>query len=292
MIKYFRGGFAMSNCTTKQFEFPFVKGRHVFANFKGGSVSSDAGILLISQADKQLGLIKAVAKVLQDNRDQSKVKHSYEDMLRQRIFGICLGYEDLNDHQSLRSDIAFQTSIGTDEILASSSTLCRFENKASREAAFNIHKVMVEQFIKSFKRPPKELILDFDATDDLVHGNQQGRFFHGYYGNYCFLPLYVFCGKKLLVAYLRQANQDGATHAAAILKLLVERLRKAWPHVRIIVRADSGFCRQTLLNWCDRKNVYYCIGIARNKVLEKRLSPLLALAKEQFEIHKTKTAFL
>ncbi len=281
----------MSKCTTKQFEFPHVKSRQVIANFKGGSVSSDAGLLLVSQADKQLGLLKAVAKAIPDKRDQSKVQHSIEDMLRQRVFGISLGYEDLNDHQSLRSDIAFQTSVGTDETLASSSTLCRFENKANREMAFNIHKVMVENFITSFKRPPKELILDFDSTDDLVHGNQVGRFFHGYYGNYCFLPLYVFCGQKLLVAYLRQANQDGATHAAAILKLLVIRLRTAWPHVRIIFRADSGFCRQTLLNWCDRQNVYYIVGIARNKVLEKRLSPLMALSKEQFEISKQKQRF-
>lgn len=281
----------MSNCITKQFEFPYVKGHQVFANFKGGSVSSDAGLLLLSLADKQLGLLKAVAKAIPDKRDPSKVQHSIEDMLRQRVFGICLGYEDLNDHQSLRSDVAFQTSVGTDETLASSSTLCRFENKANREMAFDIHKVIVDQFVASFKKPPKELILDFDSTDDLVHGNQIGRFFHGYYGNYCFLPLYVFCGQKLLVAYLRQANQDGATHAAAILKLLVIRLRIAWPDVRIIFRADSGFCRQTILNWCDRKKVYYIVGIARNKVLEKRLSPLMAISKNQFDISGQKQRF-
>jgi hypothetical protein len=204
-------------------------------------------------------------------------------MLRQRIYGLCQGYEDLNDHDSLRTDPLFQTSVGSDKALASSSTLCRLENKADRKLALEIHKIIVEKFIESFPQPPKELILDFDATDDLVHGDQVGRFFHGYYGNYCFLPLYVFCGKQLLVAYLRPSDQDVAKHAGVVLRLLVKRLRQAWPQVNIIVRADSGFCRQTMLNWCDRSNVKYIVGIARNKVLEKHLSPLMDEAKARYE---------
>ncbi len=278
----------MTNCTTRSFEFPIVKGRKTIVNFDGGSVSSDGGLLLVAQIDKKIGLMKAIAKVIPDNRDQVKIKHSIREMLSQRVFGLCQGYEDLNDHQNLRSDPIFQTSVGTDAPLASSSTLCRLENRANRKVAVDIHKVIVDQFIDSHSQPPKKLILDFDATDDLVHGNQVGRFFHGYYGNYCFLPLYVFCGKQLLVAYLRQADQDGAKQAGAILRLLVKRLRQVWPQVDIIIRADSGFCRQTMLNWCDRVNVKYIVGIARNKVLEKRLAPLMSVAEAQFEETKQK----
>ena len=170
-----------------------------------------------------------------------------------------------------------------DKELASSPTLCRFEKTANREVAVGIHKKMVEAFVASFENHPKELILDFDATEDLVHGEQVGRFFHGYYGNYCFLPLYVFCGSKLLVSYLRTSDKDGACHAWAILSLLVKRFRQEWPNVRIIFRGDSGFCRHEMLSWCERKNVKYIVGIARNKRLEYLLKPLVQVAKESFE---------
>ena len=273
----------MTNCITRSFEFPSVKSRKVFANFNGGLVSSDGGLLLVARTDKHIGLLKAVAKIFPDKRDPLKIKHTIEEMLKQRVYGICQGYEDLNDHDSLRTDPLFQTSVGTDKALASSPTLCRLENKADRKLALEVHKIVVEKFIESFLQPPKELILDFDATDDLVHGDQVGKFFHGYYGNYCFLPLYVFCGKQLLVSYLRPSVQDGAKHAGVVLRLLVKRLRQAWPEVNIIARADSGFCRQTILNWCDRSNVKYIVGIARNKVLEKRLSPLMDEAKARYE---------
>ena len=229
-----------------------------------------------------LNLTPSIAKIFPDKRDPSKIEHTIVTMLRQRIYGIAAGYEDLNDHDFLRSDIAWQACIGADK-LASSPTLCRLENTAQRKLAVDMHKIILDQFIASFKTPPKELILDFDATDDLVHGSQIGRFFHGYYGNYCFLPLYVFCGKQLLVAYLRPANQDGAKHAGVVLKLLVERLRQEWPQVRIIFRADSGFCRQTTINWCERNSVYYIVGIARNNILEKLLSTSMQQAKQDFE---------
>ena len=278
----------MTNCTLNSFQFPVLKNRKVTANFEGGSVSSDGGILFLKEIDKKLNLTTSVAKLLPDRRDQTKIEHSILDMLRQRVYGIALGYEDLNDHDYLRTDIAFQTGVGSDDPLASSPTLCRFENNADRKIAVDIHKVIVEKFIASFKTAPKELVLDFDATDDLVHGNQAGRFFHGYYKNYCFLPLYVFCGKQPLVSYLRPSSEDGAKHAGVVLRLLVKRFRQVWPEVKIIFRADSGFCRQTTLNWCNRSRVHYIVGLARNRVLERILKPTMEQAKKLYGVLQEK----
>jgi len=204
-------------------------------------------------------------------------------MLRQRVFGLALGYEDLNDHDTLRGDLALQTAVDKDHDLASCPTLCRMENRADRQTAIAIHQVLVEKFIASFKKPPKELILDFDATDDPVHGSQVGRFFHGYYDHYCFLPLYVFCGHQLLVAYLRPGNIDGAKHSWAILSLLVKRLRQAWPQVEIIFRGDSGFCRHRMLDWCKRSGVGYIVGLAKNNRLNTMAADLLEQAKQDFD---------
>ena len=190
-------------------------------------------------------------------------------------YAIALGYEDLNDHDVLRQDVALQTAVERDQWLASASTLCRFENRADRETAWRLHEVLLDQFIASFKRAPKKLILDFDATDDPVHGEQDGRFFHGYYRHYCFLPLYVFCGHQLLVSYLRPSNIDGAKHSWAILSLLVKRLRQVWPKVRIIFRGDGGFCRWKMLRWCDHHHeVGYIIGLAKNKRLNRLTASL------------------
>ena len=183
------------------------------------------------------------------------------------IVTIALGYEDLNDHEALRQDVALQTAVERDRFLASASTLCRFENQADRDTAWRLHEILVDQFIGSYKRPPKKLVLDFDATDDPVHGEQEGRFFHGFYRHYCFLPLYVFCGDQLLVSYLRPSNIDGAKHSWAILSLLVKRLRQTWPKVQIIFRGDAGFCRWKMLRWCDRHEVGYIVGLAKNKRL-------------------------
>lgn len=273
----------MKKFTSNSYVFPSQKGKKVVGCFNGGSISSDGGAILLKQADRNLNLLSSVAKVLPDKRDQRRVEHSVYDMLQQRVFGIALGYEDLNDHITLRHDDMFKLTVGRETSLASSPTLSRFENSMGKQVAFDIHKILVDLFIRSHSEPPKEIILDFDATDDIVHGAQVGRFFHGYYGDYCFLPLYVFCGDQLLVAYLRQADQDQAKSAGAILKLLVQRIRKDWPDTRIIFRADSGFCRQTILNWCDRNNVGYCVGIAKNNNLKKSLDHLLILAKERFE---------
>jgi hypothetical protein len=171
----------------------------------------------------------------------------------------------------LRHDILFQTAVNADEALGSSPTLCRMENwEHHRQSAVSLHRVIIDKFIASYATPPKELILDFDATDTLIHGQQQERFFHGYYDHYCFLPLFVFCGRQLLVAYLRPSKNDGARHAWAILSLLVKRLRQSWPAVRIIFRGDSGFCRHRMLDWCDHNRVGYCVGLAKNQRLNRQ----------------------
>lgn len=257
----------MPDCTSQQIEFEGFGRRRVEANFDGGDVSSDGGVLLLRKLERRLGLLDAVAHSLADPRDAQKIKHELVDMLRQRVFGLVQGYEDLNDHAALRNDVLMQTACERDTALASAPTLCRLENRPSRAAAWAMHRVMVEQFIASFKTPPEELVLDFDATDDPLYGRQEGRFFHGYYDNYCYLPLYVFCGEQLLVSYLRPSKIDESKHAGAVLKLLVKRLRQAWPKVRIIMRADSGFCRRRLLAWCERNAVGYIIGLAKNKRL-------------------------
>ncbi|EWH03931.1 hypothetical protein Q427_00720 [Halomonas sp. BC04] len=250
--------------------FPRCKGRQITASFDGGEITSEGGALLLRQLDREMGLTRAIARRLDDARVSHRCQHRAETMLRQRVFGLALGYEDLNDHHALRRDIALQTAVDTDSVLASQSTLCRFEQQASRQWAVAIQEEIVEQFIRSFRRPPKKrLILDFDATDDPVHGEQLSRHFSGFYDGYCFLPLYVFCGQQLLVSYLRPANRDAAHHAGAILALLVRRLRQAWPEVKLVFRGDSGFCRPLILAWCERHGVEYIVGLATNSRLEK-----------------------
>jgi len=272
----------MTKRIRKALEFPRCKGRAVVAAFDGGAVTSDAGVLLLRQADRRLGLMKQIGRVIPDPRRQASCTHDLLSQLRQRVYAVALGYEDLNDHATLRNDLALQTAVDRDEALASSPTLCRLENRAERETAWAMHEVLVEQFIASHKEPPRELILDFDPTDDPVHGNQVGKFFHGFYDEYCFLPLYVFCQERLLVAYLRPANRGAAHHAGAILKLLVERLRQAWPNVRIVFRADSGFCIPRILAWCDRNGVDYIVGLAKNKRLNTLAGATLAKAAQRF----------
>ena len=233
----------MTKCYQSSIEFPSVKRRKVQADFTGGDITSNAGITLLARVDQKLGLTQAVAGALGDTRRGASCNHSLVELLKQRIYALALGYEDLNDHQALRHDLALQTATSRIETLASSATLCRLEQRADRDAAVAIHQILFEQFIRAHERAPKRLILDFDATDTPLHGEQDGRFFHGYYDHYCFLPLYVFCGRHLLVSYLRRSNIDAARHSWAILSLLVKALRQHWPKVEIIFRGDSGFCR-------------------------------------------------
>lgn len=274
----------MTNCNLDSVEFPRTRGRVIEANFGGGEVTSNGGVLLLREVDRRVGLISEVARRLFDPRCGNAMKHSLGSLLKQRVYGLCLGYEDLNDHRELRRDTLLQTATDRDNELGSSSTLCRLENWSHHHAsAIVIHQVIVEKFIESFERPPEELILDFDATDDPVHGNQEGRFFHGYYDHYCFLPLYVFCGEQLLVSYLRPSKIDAAKHSWAILSLLVKRLRQAWPAVRIIFRGDSGFCRHAMLDWCDRHGVGYLVGIAKNTRLNAETEGTRDRMRQAFE---------
>ncbi len=262
------------------FEFPALGRRKIEANFAGGQVSSDGGLMLLRQVDRWLGFTKQLDGILPDGRNPLLIQHSQESLLRQRIYGLALGYEDLNDHDSLRHDLLWQTATDRSEELGSCSTLCRLENRAGRKEAWLMHQVLFEQFVGSFSASPKELILDFDCTDDRVHGAQVGRAFHGYYDDYCFLPLYVFCRDQLLVSYLRPSNIDPAKHAWAILSKLVSALRKHWPEVKIILRADSGFCRWKMLRWCESHQVDYIVGIAKNDRL-KALSAKLGQRAER-----------
>ena len=278
----------MTLCNSHPMLFPSFEGLKVEGSFAGGDVSSDGGVQLLRLADRRLGLSAALARVLPDPRDPLKVEHTVRDLLRQRIYGLACGYEDLNDHDTLRDDLCWQSAVERTRALASSPTLCRLEARADRAAAVAMHGVLVEQFIASHAEPPAELVLDFDATDDRVHGMQEGRAFHAYYGDWCFLPLSVFCGERMLCAYLRRSNADAARHAWAVLKLLVTRLRAAWPAVQITLRADSGFCRWKMLRWCERHAVGYIVGQARNARLAALASAWTAQAATQHAATKEK----
>ena len=273
----------MTVCTTKKIEFARSKGRKIEAEFSGGNITSDGGILLLKMADQKLGLIEKVASVIEDPRDQNKCDHDQVTMLRQRIFGLALGYEDLNDHDTLRKDKALQVAVEKNDDLASSPTLCRLENRIRPKALWQISEALVDVFIQSHKKAPRRLILDFDATNDPVHGDQFGAVFHGYYDQYCFLPLYVFCGEFLLAAYLRPGDSDAAKHAWGILALLVKKLRQAWPKVKIIFRGDSGFCRHQIMNWCEKNSVDFIVGIGKNKRLLKASQSLIDQAAGQYD---------
>jgi hypothetical protein len=277
----------MTQCSTKPIEFSRLSPKKIQADFDGGTLTSDGGAVLLREVDRGLGLIDAINACIPDPRNQDLIIHQQRTLLAQRIFGIALGYEDLNDHQTLREDPLFQTiterGIDQELPLASPPTLCRLENRVTRKSLAQMAEVFVEQFINSHRCPPRQIILDFDATDDAIHGNQEGRFFHGYYDHYCFLPLYVFCGKQLLVSYLRPSKIDAAKHSSAILKLLVRRFRQVWPEVRIIFRGDSGFCRWRLMRWCDKHDVGYIIGLAKNSVLRAQAREWMEPSAQRYQ---------
>ena len=263
----------MTHCNRDSLDFSSRGSKTVVADFQGGRLTTDGGALLLGEVADRLGLFDALDAAIPDPRHPVFIVHPQRALLAQRVTAIALGYEDLNDHQTLRTDPALQVAAGgvpePDVPLASPPTLCRLENRVDRKALVNIAEVLVDQFIAAHPQPPEHLILDFDATDDRVHGMQEMRFFQKYYDDYCFLPLYVFCGDELLVAYLRPSNVDASTHTRAVLKLLVRRLRAAWPGVKITIRADSGFCRWRLMRWCDSHGIGYILGLAKNSVLQR-----------------------
>ncbi|WP_372896437.1 IS1380 family transposase [Stieleria sp.] len=251
----------------------------VEVDFDGGTLTSDGGLLLLREVDNKLNLIKRIDQAIRDPRDPFHITHSQAEILTSRIFAIAAGYEDVNDQQQLRDDPAFQVAAGRtpringsfdddeDPTLASPSTHCRFENRISEKELFELNKVLVDTFLDSFNVPPDEITLDYDATDDRVHGNQDKKAFNAYYDSYCFQPLYVFCDDQLVVAHLRPANRGDAHHARGITKLLVARIRQRWAHVKITLRGDGGFAVERLMRWCDKNDVHYVFGLPKNSVL-------------------------
>jgi Transposase DDE domain group 1 len=276
----------MTDCNRQTLTFSSLGPQAVVADFLGGRLTSDAGALLLREAGEATGLFQALDRAIPDPRDPALIVHDQRTLIAQRIIALALGYEDLDDHQTLRTDPALQLAAGAvpdqDAPLASPATLCRLEDRIDRPTLVRFAGALVDQFIAAHPEPPEHLILDFDATDDPVHGRQEGRFFHGYYDHYCFLPLYVFCGDELLTAYLRPGKIDACKHARALLKLLVRRLREAWPDVKITIRAASGFCRWRLMRWCDSHGVGYVLGLARNVVLERQAADAIARAEGRF----------
>jgi hypothetical protein len=273
----------MPNRTAQTIEFGRVGRRLIEADFDGGDLSSDGGLMLLRRTDERIGLTRAVAAVFSDPRDPARIRHRLRDLLAQRIYGLCCGYEDLNDHDTLRGDVLMQTAVGRVEELASAPTLCRLEGRATRAQAVALHGVLIEQFIASRSTPPAELVVDIDASDVPLHGRQELAEFHAYYDQHCYLPLYVFCGQAMLACVLRRSRIDGAKNAAAVIKLLVARLRQAWPDVKIVVRGDSGFCRQRLLRYCERAGVGYIVGCARNARLEARAAYAELMLRDEYQ---------
>jgi hypothetical protein len=281
-----------TECSAEQFEFESFGHRRVAAAFEGGAVTSDAGGLLLRHTDRAIGLIERVAACFVDEREQDQVVHTLPALVGQRIVGIALGYEDVNDHDELRHDPVL--ALFADQLeakrpdcapLAGKSTLNRLEHAPLRPDD-RYHKVghdpaalanlFVDLFVEAQPRPPKQIVLDLDATDDPLHGQQEGRFFHGYYSCYCYLPLYVFSGRHLLAALLRPSNIDAAAGAVAEVARIVDRIRAAWPRVQILLRADSGFARDELMAWCEANRVHYVFGLARNPRLVAELEADLA----------------
>jgi hypothetical protein len=276
----------MTDCNPDALRFSTSGPRAVVADFRGGRLTTDAGALLLREVERRIGLFDALDDAIPDPRDPAHIVHDQRSLLAQRVTAIALGYEDLNDHTALRTDPALQLAAGrlpeAGAPLASPPTLCRLENRIDREALVRIAGALVDQFVAAHPEPPEHLTLDFDATDDPTHGHQERRFFHGYYDHHCYLPLYVFCGDELLVAYLRPSDIDAARHARAVLKLLVGRLRAAWPGVKITIRADSGFCRWRLMRRCDHNGIGYVLGLARNPALERLARDWTERAERQF----------
>ncbi len=273
----------MTKCYTNPLPFSSIKGRKIEADFSGGDITSDAGALLLRESNRQLKLSQAIAQGIQDPRDSRYIEHELETMVKQRLFGLALGYEDLNDHTELRKDVGLQISADQESVLASASTLNRLEQWADRQTSVSLHQILFNQFVSQCAVAPTQLILDFDATDDPVHGDQIGKFYHGYYRHECFLPLHVYCGRFPLVSYLRPSWMDPAKHAWAILKLLVKALRNEWPDVEIIFRGDSAFSKPKMMSWCERNNVGYVLGIGKNQVLTRLSQAEIEQAERLYE---------
>ena len=280
-----------TECTSNLFGFSSVEGRKVVSGFDGGAVTSEAGALLLGATDRAIRLVERFAGCFTDARRQASVDHSVGSMVGQRVFAIALGYEDLVDHDALRDDPVMRVLSGRlSAPLAGKSTLNRLEHapqggptryhRIGHDAAA-IEALFVELFVEAHAKPPKRIVLDLDATDDPVHGRQEGRFFHGYYDGYCYLPLYIFCGDHLLAAKLRRSNIDASAGSVEEVERIVGHIRERWPRTRIVLRADSGFAREALMAWCEANRVDYLFGLARNARLVEHIEAELWWAEEE-----------
>jgi hypothetical protein len=297
-----------TQCKEKTFLFQTKTKRDLVAHFNGGSITSDAGGVLLQQTERLTGIIRKFAACFTDHRDPDLIEHSVGELVAQRVYALALGYEDLNDHDELRNDPLLAVLVGKDDptgknrvrcrdkgkALAGKSTLNRLEltparaNKKSRYKKITVdrHAVddfFVEVFIESYSQPPSAIILDLDPTDDPLHGHQSGRFFHGYYNNYCYLPLYIFCGEHLLCARLRPSNIDASAGSVKELERIIGQIRSKWPHVRISIRGDCDFCREHIMLWCECNDVDYVLGLAKNERLKREIATEIEQAKNIYQ---------
>jgi len=280
----------------KELQFQDLGRKKVVVRNDGEKTSSDGGLILLREIEEKRKIIEGFSQCFYDGRNQKKITHSLVDLLKQRIFGICLGYEDINDHENWRSDpmLVFSCNKNQDTVLAGKSTLNRMElpvisekDKRYKKISYDteaVRELFIKIFIESYEKEPKEIILDLDATDDPLHGEQEGRFFHGYYDEYCYLPLYAFVGEHLLLADLLKADADPGNQAIGRLRYLIYKIREVWLNVRIIVRADSGFCRDAIMSFCESQdNVDYVLGLKGNSRLNKALGNAMELAKQEYK---------
>ena len=295
-----------TDCNPQQLEFQGVGRRTVVAAFDGGTLTSDGGLLLLSEVERRRGILRQFAACFRDQRNPDYIEHRLEELVGQRVLGLALAYEDLNDHDELRTDPLLATVVGKADPtgndrrqkqdrgkpLAGKSTLNRLEWGAVKQDRYRkisvdseaVDRFLVDLFLSAHESIPSQIVLDLDATDDPLHGEQEGRFFHGYYGGYCYLPLYIFCGSHLLCARLRSSDCDASAGAVTEVERIVGQIRSRWPQVQIILRADSGFAREELMAWCEQHVVDFVFGLARNSRLQRALGGELAQAREQFEL--------
>jgi len=288
------------NTECNQFVLGFhpLKQREICAQFDGGAITSDGGGLLLREVEKRIGILHQFAACFTDYRNADLIEHTVQELVAQRVYGLALGYEDLNDHEELRNDpllaVLVEKADPSQETLAGKSTLNRLEltgETASRKERYKkivldhgaVDRLLVQVFLEAHPEAPQEIILDLDATDDPLHGKQEGRFFHGYYGHYCYLPLYIFCGEFLLCARLRSSNIDASAGSVEELKRIVAQIRSVWSGVRIVVRGDSGFCREELMAWCEAEDVDYLLGLAKNERLKTEIEKEMGEAKAQHQ---------
>ena len=295
-----------THCTAEQLFFEGLGRRSVVGAFDGGRLTSDSGVLLLREADRLFDVTGRLAACFADQRDPDRVEHPLQTLIAQRVLGLAAGYEDLNDHDRLRDDSALALASGCADVtgeqrarerdrghaLAGSSTLNRLELGDPATAEDDRYKkivadgrmiddLLVDLFLDSERRPPAQIVLDLDATDDALHGNQEGRFFHGYYGHYCYLPLYLTCGEHVLRCRLRRADGDASDGAVEELTAVVAQIRQRWPDTKILVRGDSGFCREPIMTWCEGNGVDYVLGLARNARLQKRIDKALRKSRRR-----------